>query len=126
MPNFEKNVLHFVHHGFKKPTKEAADLKDALEKQGVRVLVEPYDGYKHVDLGVPKARLNIEIDGIQHLTDPDQIVADLNRAHHSKKLRYDTMHIPNEMIRKHLEKIAHGLSEACKIRERTIQVHLVR
>jgi hypothetical protein len=34
------------------------------------------------------------------------------------------MHIPNEMIRIHLEAIADALAEASKIREHKIRVHL--
>lgn len=106
------------------PTKEALDLKMALEEKGVRVYKELHDGFKHIDLAIPKAKLNIEIDGIQHLTNPNQIIADLNRGYYSHKNGYDTMHIPNEMIRLHLNKISEALAEASKIRERKIYVHL--
>jgi very-short-patch-repair endonuclease len=109
---------------YRVPTKEAADLKEALEKQGVRVLVELHDGFKHVDLTIPKAKLNIEVDGIQHLTNPQQILADLNRGYYSHQNGFNTMHIPNEMIRLHLKEISEALAEASKIRERKIHVHL--
>lgn len=106
------------------PTKEAADLKKALEKKGVRVLVELHDGHKHIDLAIPKAKINVEVDGIQHLTNPEQIVSDLSRGYYSHKNGFDTMHIPNEMIRLHLEEISTALAEASKIRERKIHLHL--
>lgn len=109
---------------YRAPTKEAADLKDALERQGVRVLVELHDGYKHVDLAIPKARLNIEVDGIQHLTNPQQILADLNRGYYSHQNGFNTMHIPNEMIRMHLKEISDALAEASKIREKKIHIHM--
>lgn len=109
---------------YRAPTKEAADLKDALERQGVRVLVELHDGYKHVDLAIPKARLNIEVDGIQHLTNPQQILADLNRGYYSHQNGFNTMHIPNEMIRLHLKEISDALAEASKIREKKIHIHM--
>lgn len=86
--------------------------------------MELNDKFKRVDLALPKAKLNVEVDGIQHLTDPKQIVADLARGYYSHKLGYDTMHIPNEMIRSHLEEIASGLAEASKIREQKIHIHL--
>lgn len=120
------NSIHVVHHGFRTPTKEAASLRDELEKRGVKVLVELNDGYKHVDLALPKAKLNIEIDGIQHLTDPQQIVSDLSRGHYSNKRGYNTMHIPNEMIHLHLKDIAEALVEASKIIEKRIKVHLTK
>lgn len=109
---------------YKIPTKEAKDLKEALENKGVRVYVELNDGFKHIDLAIPKAKLNIEIDGIQHLTNPKQILADLNRGYYSHKDGYNTMHIPNEMIHKHLKEISEALAEASKIREQKIRVHL--
>ena len=106
------------------PTKEATALKDALEKQGVRVLVEVDDGYKHIDLAIPRAKLNIEVDGIHHLTNPHQIIADLNRGYYSSKKGFNTMHIPNEMVRLHLPEISQALAEASKIREQKIHVHV--
>ena len=106
------------------PTPEAINLKQALEKLGVDVRVEPFDGYKHIDLEIPKARLDIEVDGIHHLTNTHQILADLNRGYYSHKDGFNTMHIPNEMIHKHLPEIAEALAKASKIRERKIHVHL--
>ncbi|MBX4215465.1 DUF559 domain-containing protein [Candidatus Parcubacteria bacterium] len=106
------------------PTKEALALKEALEKRGVLVYKEQNDGHKTIDLVIPKARLDVEVDGIHHLTDPNQIVADLSRGYYSHKEGYDTMHIPNEMIRLHLDKISEALAEASKIKQRRIQVHL--
>lgn len=106
------------------PTKEASDLKESLQKRGVKVYVELDDGYKHIDLAIPKARLNIEVDGIKHLTDPNQIVADLGRGYFSHKNGYNTMHIPNEMIHQHLEAIADALAEATKIRAHKLHIHL--
>jgi len=116
-------MLKLVHYN-KIPTKEALDLKKALEDRGVRVYKELDDGHKHIDLAIPKAKLNLEIDGIQHLTNPNQIVSDLNRGYYSHKNGYNTMHIPNEMIRSHLNEISDALAEASKIRERKIYVHL--
>jgi very-short-patch-repair endonuclease len=106
------------------PTKEAQDLKIALEHKGVLVYVELDDGHKHIDLAIPKAKINVEVDGIKHLTDPKQILADLGRGYFSHKNGYSTMHIPNEMIHKHLPEIAEALAEASKIREHKIHVHL--
>jgi very-short-patch-repair endonuclease len=109
---------------FRIPTKEATDLKEALEKQGVRVLVELHDGHKHIDLAIPKAKINIEVDGIQHLTNPHQILTDLNRGYYSHQNGFNTLHIPNEMIRLHLKEISEALAEASKIREKKIHVYL--
>ncbi len=106
------------------PTKEASDLKNALEQKGVRVMVELHDGHKHIDLTIPKARINVEVDGIQHLTNAAQIVSDLSRGYYSHKNGFDTMHIPNEMVRLHLDEISGALAEASKIREQKLYVHM--
>jgi len=113
-----------ITHRSTNPTKEALALKEALEEKGVVVYKELDDGYKTIDLAIPRAKINVEVDGIQHLTNPNQIVADLSRGHYSHKNGYDTMHIPNEMIRLHLKEVSEALAEASKIRERKIFVHL--
>ena len=106
------------------PTKEALALKNALEEQGIVVYKELHDGFKTIDLALPKAKINIEVDGIQHLTNPKQILADLGRGYYSHKNGYDTMHIPNEMIRLHLSEISIALAEAAKVRQGRIYVHV--
>lgn len=106
---------------FRQPTKEALELKLALEKLGIRVLTELGDGHKHIDLTIPSARLNIEVDGSQHLTDPYQIIRDLQRSHFSDEAGYDTLHIPNSAIRDNLGGVASALAEASKIREESLQ-----
>jgi very-short-patch-repair endonuclease len=113
-----------IINNYPTPTKEAQALKEALEQQGVRVYVELDDGHKHIDIAIPKAKLNVEVDGIQHFTNPYQILADLNRGYYSNKKGYNTMHIPNEMLNKHLKEISEALAEASKIRERKIHIHL--
>lgn len=120
----EETTQKIIIKKYRAPTKEAADLKVALEKKGVRVLVELHDGHKHVDLAIPKAKINVEVDGIQHLTNPNQIVADLSRGYYSHKNGFDTMHIPNEMVRLHLGEISDALAEASKIREQKIYLHM--
>lgn len=107
---------------FHKPTKEALLLKDALEKLGMRVLIEVPDGHKHIDLGLPDARINVEVDGDHHLTDATQILKDLSRAHFSDDLGYSTIHIPNTAIHENLGGIASALAEAAKIREEKIRI----
>lgn len=119
-----KNSIGFIYYGSRIPTREAAALKDELEARGIKVYAELNDGFKHIDLAIPRAKLNVEVDGIQHLTNPQQIVADLSRGYYSHKRGFATMHIPNELIRSHLIDIADGLARASKIREQRIRVHL--
>jgi len=103
-----------------RPTVEERMLQTALEAHGVRVLSHIKDGYKTIDLAIPSAKINIEIDGKQHLTDPRQIISDLSRSHYSDALGYETVHIPNLYIHNDLNKIASALAEAAKIREKQI------
>lgn len=100
-----------------KPTKEETDLMKSLEKLGIRVLSQVPDGHKVIDLAIPSARINIEVDGSQHVTDAYQILSDLKREHYSDVLGYDTIHITNQAIRTNLGGIASALAEASKIRE---------
>jgi very-short-patch-repair endonuclease len=81
-----------------------------------------FDGHKHVDLMLPEGRIDVEVDGMQHLTNPKQIVADLDRGHFTHKQRgYDTIHIPNQFLYAHLDEIAHGLAEAVRLRRERVQ-----
>ena len=104
----------------RQPTKEEKDLKKALEVFGVRVLSQVKDGHKCIDLAIPDAKINIEVDGPKHLTDPYQIVSDILRSHYSDKLGYSTIHIPNYELHIILDKIAKALAEAAQIREKQI------
>lgn len=123
MKRIENNSKINLVSKFKEPTIEALHLKAALERRGVLVYLELNDGHKHIDLAIPRAHINVEVDGIKHLIDPKQIVSDLARGYYSHKEGYDTMHIPNEMINRHLKEISDALAEASKIREK-IFVHI--
>ena len=108
---------------FRVPTKEAMALKKALKDRGVKVYTEFNDGYKTIDLTLPNSKIDIEVDGIQHLRDPGQILTDLSRGYYSYKDGYDTIHIQNQMIHNHLNDIADALAVASKIRERRIHIY---
>ena len=101
---------------FKRSTQEAKILKEALEASGLRVLSEVSDGHKHIDLAIPAARINIEVDGMHHLTDPYQILSDLSRSHFSDDLGYGTLHIHNDEIKSNLPKISKAIADAAKLR----------
>lgn len=92
-------------------TKEECMLKTALEKKGVKVIMEHNDGFKRIDLYLPDAKLNIEVDGLQHLTDPTQILRDLHRQYYAEKSGHHTLHIPNIAIRHYLDQIVSALVE---------------
>ena len=110
----------------KRYTPEAIALRQEIEKHGLKVLSEHYDGHKHIDLAIPAGRINIEVDGRQHYTDPFQIMSDLKRTHYSDDLGYDTIHIPNIFVHENLQGVAAALAEAAKIREEQLRHKLHR
>ena len=110
--NYLNIPFSMKHH----PTPEALALKEAIEGYGLRVLTELGDGHKHIDLAIPDAHINIEVDGSQHLANADQILRDLAREHYSDLLGYDTIHVPNQAIRDNLGHVARAIAEAALIR----------
>jgi very-short-patch-repair endonuclease len=98
-------------------TPQAKKLQEALEKQGIKIISEYYDGYKHVDLFLPEARIAIEVDGLQHVSDPKQIMTDFQREHYSKLNNIDTMHLENSVVDRHLNEIADAIAKVVKERK---------
>lgn len=47
-------------------TGETIRLYFALKQRGVPACLEKYDGYKHIDIAIPDAKINIEVDGGHH------------------------------------------------------------
>jgi len=92
-------------------TYEANLLKEALEKRGIKVEKEKSTGYMHIDLYLPEAKINIEVDGLQHLTDPEQIERDFHREYYSDRKGYHTLHIPNPLVKEHLNQIVDAITK---------------
>ena len=97
-----------------KPSKEALDLAEALRRHGVECKTEFPDGHKHVDIGIPEARLYIELEGSQHYLDPDQIITDFKRDHYSNNDGFATLRIPNPVVHKHLDRLASAIHGVVK------------
>ncbi|MFH1292210.1 MAG: hypothetical protein ABIH87_03360 [bacterium] len=96
-------------------TPQTTNLYNALMDKGIKCKIEDNDGYKTVDISIPEARINIEVDGLQHFTNPDQIYADFDRSYWSyKRNNRDTFHIPNTIIDSHLEEVANALTTVAK------------
>lgn len=94
------------------PTFHENKLAAALRDKGIIFEQQYWDGYKHIDIFVKSAKLNIEIDGIQHLTEPAQIISDFNREYWADKNGYYTLHIPNRAIESDdFEKIVNAIVE---------------
>jgi hypothetical protein len=98
-------------------TPQAKKLKVALEKNGLYVIPEYNDGYKTVDIFIPEAKIAIEVDGLQHVSYPKQIIADFKREHYSNLNNIDTLHLANIVVDEHLDKIANAIVEIVKERK---------
>ncbi|MEM4755742.1 MAG: DUF559 domain-containing protein [Candidatus Woesearchaeota archaeon] len=94
-----------------KATPLAKKLYTALKKRGVPAELEKYDGYKHIDIAIPIAKVNIEVDGAHHNYDPKHALADLKRPYYSFKKGYLTLRIPNSLLRNHFEETVDYLVE---------------
>jgi len=92
------------------PTKHVLALADALRKRSVDLKLEHWDGYKHVDIYIPKDSIYIEVDGLHHTTNPETIISDFNRDYFSHKEGFFTKHITNEAIDTHLDQIADAIA----------------
>ncbi len=90
------------------------DLVTALEKRGIKVLKEYWDGYKHVDIYIPENDMYIEIEGLQHFTDPKQIISDLHRDYYSDRSGRFTFRITNQLIANYLNEIANAIYEVIR------------
>jgi very-short-patch-repair endonuclease len=80
-------------------TKEQLELYNALKKRGAPAKLEKWDGHKHIDIAIPEARVNIEVDGIHHNTSKKQALSDLLRTYYSFRKGYVTLRIPNILVR---------------------------
>ena len=81
------------------PTKEAMKLGHLLKRMGWYVEFEKFDGYKHIDIAIVDAKVNIEVDGGHHNFSPEQALADLKRTYYSFKKGFLTLRIPNSLVR---------------------------
>lgn len=84
-------------------TQQTIDLYLALKSHGVPAEIEKFDGYKHIDIAIPKHKINIEIDGFHHHSNPYQALQDLKRTYHSFRKGFFTIRIPNGLIENRLE-----------------------
>lgn len=81
------------------PTIQATRLANKLKQIGIKCELEKSDGYKHIDIAITKAFLNIEIDGCHHNLDKEQAKRDLNRTFYSYIKGYNTIRIPNSLLK---------------------------
>jgi Protein of unknown function (DUF559) len=87
-------------------TDYAIDLYFALKDRGVPAQLEKSDGFKTIDMAVPHAKVNIEVDGMHHSYNGKPAMSDLRRTLYSFKKGYSTLRIPNTLAEFDLEETA--------------------
>jgi hypothetical protein len=82
-----------------------------LRKRGVAAELGKWDGSKTIDISVPDAKVNIEVDGGQTNFNADQAMRDLLRTLLAFKKGYLTLRIPNTLVKYNLERTADLITE---------------
>jgi len=95
-------------------TPQAIKLSEALKDRGIHNELESDDGHKHVDISIPWAKLNLEVDGGYHLTNSEQWFRDLKRDLYSHNEGKSTIHIPNHYVDTHLDELANIIAEVIR------------
>lgn len=104
----------------KETTERERKLFEAIIQKGSFAELGYCDGHKCVDIHIPDAHLNIEVDGKQHYTDPEQVMADFLRDAHSQDDGIETFRIPNSMIDTHLEAVVTAIVQIVS-RKKTLE-----
>lgn len=110
---------HEFRTRYKRATKHAIRLYTALRLKNIYAILEMDDGEKQVDIAIKSAKLHIEVDGVQHYW-ATQALSDLQRTCYSLKNGTMTIHIPNALVRKHLDQTVTYIVDI--VNERTIQL----
>lgn len=76
-------------------TYETLRLYFSLKTYNISAKIEEFDGYKHIDIAIPTAKIHIEVDGRHHNYNAKQAMRDLNRTFYSFLNGYTTIRIPN-------------------------------
>ena len=101
-----------------KITPQAIALYNALKKRRVRCKLEADDGYKHVDIRIEDAKLDIEIDGKQHILNYKQMNSDIKRSEGSREDDIHTLRYSNSEIDEYVEQIADNIAKLARRRKR--------
>ncbi|WP_448104627.1 DUF559 domain-containing protein [Pedobacter panaciterrae] len=96
-------------------TISAMSLYFALKERGVPAQLEKWDGHKHIDIAIPQAKVNIEVDGGHHNYSDKQALSDLKRTYYSFLKGYLTLRIPNSLVNGHLYETADHITEMLNI-----------
>jgi len=88
---------------------QAKALHLALINRGIKAFLEHKDKYKTVDIAIPDSHIYIEVDGIQHFNDPEQIIIDLERNSYSDDEGFRAFVVTNQIIETRLCEVADAL-----------------
>ena len=104
--NFKyRNIRHypswryFKKHVGKPETPEEEKLGNILKGLGWNVRHQQYDGHKTIDIAIPEAIMNIEVDGSQHNLNARQALSDQQRDYYSEQKGFKTIRVPNSLLR---------------------------
>ena len=61
-------------------------------------------------------RIYIEVDGLHHFTDPEQIIRDFKRNHFSDGDDFSTFYVINQILDKYLDQVVDALVQVVKTR----------
>lgn len=99
---------------------QAKMLYEALCKKGVNAQLEYSDGHKTVDIAILEAHLYIEVDGIQHFTNSEQIIRDFKRNHYSDGDDFSTFYVTNQIIDLYLDDVVNALVKVIAEKSKSI------
>jgi very-short-patch-repair endonuclease len=105
------------------PTSEEMRLYKELLHRKIPVKLHKKTRHTTVDIAIPKAKLNIEVDGIQHNIKSKQALSDLKKTRYALEEGYYTLRIPNSLVRKKLHETADLVEEIYEIRMAVLQVY---
>ena len=106
----------------RKISSQAVNLYNALIERNIKCELEHFDGYKHIDITIPWAKIDIEVDGLHHYTKPEQILSDFKRSFWSlNRDDYDTFHVPNVIVDKYLNSVADAIASVARSQYEIIQ-----
>ena len=78
--------------------------------------MEYSDGHKTVDIAILNPRIYIEVDGIQHFTNPEQIMRDFKRYHFSDGDDFSTFYVTNQIIDRYLDEVVNALVKVVEMK----------
>ncbi len=78
----------------------------SLRTRNVPAVLEKSERDNTTDIAVASAKVNIEVDGPQYLSNPNQALYDLQKTYQTFKKGYLTLRIPHMLVKKNLDETA--------------------